>query len=294
VSILLDRLLLDIITTNSRKNHNSKGSKLMSTVYFSESCSRKEFVTQIMEVYHRSWQKATKVFVKPNVVSYELYPTTTHPEVLEAVLDRLSGREIVVGDAPAIDAGRSGRILQKSPLKKICDAHGAQFVNLYSEKMKTMQSMRGYKVKVSAVPLTCDYVISLPVLKAHGTVGLSSALKNQFGYLSKQDRLLMHCRIKNINKGIVEANVAVPTDLFIVDAIEIMKGAQECRHGGCPAKLGTMLGGTDPVSLDMFGLQLLRKLEPSLVDEKNPAMRYVEYASSIGLGKKVFEAKSLL
>jgi len=267
--------------------------KLMSTVYFSENTSREEFVNQIMKVFAARLQKAKKIFVKPNIVSYEPYPTTTHPEVLDAVLKRLINHEIVVGDAPAIDAGKSSKILQKSPLKKVCDSHGLKLVNLYSEKMKTIQSQRGYKVKVSILPLTCDYVISLPVLKVHGTVGLSGALKNQFGYLSRQDRLLMHCKVKSISKGIAEVNAAVPTNLFIVDAVETMIGAQECRHGGCPIKLNEMMGGIDPVSLDLFGLQILKRLEQKFEGKKNQALEYIEFASSYGLGKKDFEVERL-
>ena len=265
----------------------------MSTVYFSRNSDREQFVDQIFRIFAEPLQKAKKIFVKPNIVSYEQYPTTTHPEMLEAVLKQLHGCEYVVGDAPAIDAGRSGRILQKSPLNEICSRYGVRLLNLYSEKMKTVRSPRGYKIKVSTQPLACDFVISLPVLKIHGMVGLSGALKNQFGYLSRQDRLMMHCKIKNINKGIAEVNATVPTNLFLIDAVETMIKGQECRHGGCPAKLDTLIAGTDPVSLDLFGLQLLKKLEPKFEDKKNQALKYIEYASSYGLGKKDFVAKEI-
>jgi uncharacterized protein (DUF362 family) len=265
----------------------------MSTVYFSQNDDRQHFVDQISEIFAGPLQKAKKVFVKPNIVSYEPYPTTTHPEVLEAVLKRLAGCDVVVGDAPAIDAGRSSRILQKSPLSEVCERYNVKLVNLYSEKMKTIQSSRGYKVKVSALPLGCDFVISLPVLKVHGMVGLSGALKNQFGYLSKQDRLLMHCKVKSIAKGIAEVNVAVPTNLFIMDAVETMIKAQECRHGGCPARLNTMIAGTDPVSLDLFGLQILQRLEPKFEHTRNQALKYIEYASEYGLGMKDFTTREV-
>ena len=104
----------------------------------------------------------------------------------------------------------------------------------------------------------------------------------------------MHCKVKNINKGIAEVNAAVSTNLFIVNAVETMIGAQECRHGGCPAQLNTMIAGTDPVSLDLFGLQILKQLEPKFEDKKNQAMRYIEYAESYGVGIKDFEAKRLI
>ena len=265
----------------------------VSTVYFSQDGNREGFVDQIFEIFASSLHGVKKVFVKPNIVSYEPYPTTTHPEVLEAVLKRLSGCEVVVGDGPAIDAGRSSNILKKSALSEVCERYGVKLVNLYSEKMKTIQSKRGYKVKVSTLPFGCDFVISLPVLKVHGMVGLSGALKNQFGYLSRQDRLLMHCKVKSIDKGIAEVNAAVPTNLFLVDAVETMIKAQECRHGGCPAKLNTMIAGSDPVGLDLFGLHLLKSLEPRFAHKKNQALKYIEYASTFGLGIMDFVTKEL-
>jgi uncharacterized protein (DUF362 family) len=263
----------------------------VSILYFSQNGNREQFVSKIFEVFTPSLQKVKTVFVKPNIVSYEAYPTTTSPEVLEAVLKRLGGCEIIVGDAPAIDAGRSSKIIRKSPLNEVCSRYGVKLLNLYSEKMKTVKSTRGYKIKVSAMPSECDYVISLPVLKIHGMVGLSGALKNQFGYLSRQDRFLMHCKVKNLNKGIAEVNASIKTNLFIVDAVETMIKAQECRHGGCPAKLNTMIASTDPVSLDLFGLQLLKELEPKFEYKRSQAMKYIEYASKCGLGKKDFTTK---
>ena len=199
-----------------------KGGK-MSTIYFSRDCNRKEFTAKIMEIFSEHFKKAKKFFLKPNIVSYEPYPTTTHPEILDSILNQLSNREVTVGDAPAIDAGRSNKIITKSPLKQVCDSHGVKLVNLYSEKMQKVKSPRGYKLTISTLPLTSDFTISLPVLKTHFIVGLSGALKNQFGYLSKKDRLLMHAKIKNINKGIAEVNAAAPTNLFIMSPSHLLK-----------------------------------------------------------------------
>jgi uncharacterized protein (DUF362 family) len=262
-----------------------KGGK-MSTIYFSRALERKDFTIKIMQIFNEHFKKAKNIFLKPNVVSYESYPTTTHSETLETILKELSNRQVTVGDAPAIDAGMSNKIIAKSALKQVCDSYGVRFVNLYSEKMLKVKSPRGYGITISSLPSTCDFIISLPVLKTHFMVGLSGALKNQFGYLSKKDRLLMHARIKNLNKGIAEVNAAVPTNLFIVDAVETMFKAQECRHGGCTAKLGYMLAGTDPVAIDYFGLQLLQEVEPMFEENKQKAMRYIDYAESIGVGSK--------
>jgi len=265
------------------------GDNYTTTVYFSETSQRKEFTFKILELFKAPLEKARKILIKPNIVSAEPYPTTTHPEVLDAVLSRLSGREILVGDAPAIDLVSSKKVFEETPLKEVCDKYGVRLVNFYSEKMKSLSSSRGYKIRVSTLPFLCDFVISLPVLKFHKMLDLSGALKNQFGYLSRRDRFLMHCKVKNIDKGIAEVNAAVPPDLFIVDAVETMVKAQECRHGGCPAKLGVMMAGVDPVSLDCFGFDLLQKVESKLKGKTRESIEYMNYALDYGVGSNNFE-----
>ncbi len=259
-----------------------------SVVYYCETCNRRDFVVKILEIFKEQLETAKRIFIKPNIVSSEPYPTTTHPEVLDALLNRLSGHEIIVGDGPAVDAGRSAKILQNTPLREICTNHNVSLVNLYSAPMKPVKSKRGYSIRVSTIPLSCDFIISAPVLKVHNSCGLSGALKNQFGYLSRLDRVLMHTKLKNIQKGIAEVNVAVHTNLFIIDAVQTMVKAQECRHGGCPADLRVMIAGADPVSLDSFGMELLQKVEPELT-EKKANMKYIKYASDYGVGNTDYE-----
>jgi uncharacterized protein (DUF362 family) len=120
------------------------------------------------------------------------------------------------------------------------------------------------------------------VLKVHKQCGISGALKNQFGYLNKLDRIFMHAKIKDIHKGIAEVNLANKTNLFIVDAIEILTKAQECRHGGCKSKLNMMIAGVDPVALDTFGHKSLQRVDPTI--QKN--IKHINYAQKYGVGKK--------
>ncbi|MHC1587136.1 MAG: DUF362 domain-containing protein, partial [Candidatus Syntropharchaeia archaeon] len=73
-----------------------------------------------------------------------------------------------------------------------------------------------------------------------------------FGFLSKKERILFHTKIgkrraKDIHRGIAELNTIVLPDLFIVDAVYTLTGANEIRHGGKKRKLGYMLAGKDPV-----------------------------------------------
>jgi uncharacterized Fe-S center protein len=54
-----------------------------------------------------------------------------------------------------------------------------------------------------------------------------------------------------------------------------------------------MLGGSDPVSLDCFGLQLLERVEPAFKEMKQKCLKYIDYASEIGVGSKDFELTKL-
>jgi uncharacterized protein (DUF362 family) len=260
----------------------------LSLLYYRETRNRWDFVVKILEMFKGPLESAKRIFIKPNIVSSEPYPTTTHPEVLDALLSWLSSYKVIVGDGPAVDAGRPDKVLRNTPLRQICEKHSTRLINLYSAPMKRVKSKRGYTIKVSAIPLSCDFIISVPILKVHNTCGMSCALKNQFGYLSKLDRILMHMRLKDIQKGIAEVNATVPTNLFIVDAIQTMVKAQECRHGGCPAELGLMISGVDPVSLDCYGLDILQKVEPELKVKKS-RMKYINHASDYGVGKTDYE-----
>jgi len=53
---------------------------------------------------------------------------------------------------------------------------------------------------------------------------------------------------------------------------------------GIPAKLGYMLGGTDPLSLDVFGLQLLGQVDPKLKGKHYQEIPYLAHAADLAIG----------
>lgn len=265
----------------------------MAIVYWSKTDDRKEFVRKALEIFEFELGRAQTFLVKPNLVSSEPYPTTTHPEVLDAVLEFLSGKDVVVADAPAIDAGSSKKIVQNSALREVCDSRGVPFLNLYETKAKKFISPRGYRFHIFTLPLEKEVVISLPVLKTHNQCQMTGALKNQFGYLPRRERILMHLGMKDIHKGIAELNAAAKPYLFIIDAVQTFISAQEARHGGRIRDLGYMLAGTDPVSLDCFNLQLLQGVEPKLGGKSPEEIPYLKCSLDYQVGSKEFKAEEI-
>lgn len=252
--------------------------------FVKKTTDRRSFVVGILEEFKKELSLARRILVKPNIVSYEDYPTTTHPEVLAVVLDYLEGRDVAVADGMAVDILTTHHSLVRHPLSRVCEERGAPLFDLHRGEARTYQSPRKYSVSMNNLPKSFDFVISLPVLKSHAICKMTGALKNQFGYLCKSERIKMHTHLKDIHKGIAEVNAIAPAQLFIIDAVETLVGTNERRHGGKRAHLGYMLGGVDPVAIDSAGLKLLQMVDEKLWGLAPPDIPYLQYAHEYGLG----------
>jgi len=265
----------------------------MSVIYARKTQDRRSLVEDVMKIFEGELRQTDEILLKPNIVSHEGYPTTTHPETLRSALSYLteSGKKCIVADGPAFDAGNSSKIIDTHPLKEVCNEFNVPPINIYSHRMVTRKPPRGFSLKLSQIAIKSKYTISLPVLKTHFQCAMSGALKNQFGYLSRMNRIAAHIGLKNIDKCIAELNALVRPDLFIVDAVQTLLEAQEIRHGGESAPIGQMIAGKDPVSLDSYGLTLLQQLTHKLSSTAPNAIPYIRLAQEYGVGQTQYKLK---
>ena len=267
----------------------------MGLVYLQKTKNRKEFTIKALEKIKEGLVEAKKILLKPNIVSFEPYPTTTHPEVLETCLGFILnlGKEVLVADGPAPDAGNSQKIIEEHPLKKVCDKFQLPLVDLCSGPMKETKT-KVSELKISTIPFEYDFIISLPVLKSHEGCTITGALKNQFGLLAGKDRIMLHAAPwKDIHKVIAEINLIAKPNFWIVDAIQTIIVTNEIRHGGKAKELGYMLAGKDPVSLDVEGLKLLKTVDPDLKDKRPEDVLHLKYAIEFGAGEKEYNIENL-
>jgi uncharacterized protein (DUF362 family) len=249
--------------------------------------TKRGFVRNVFAHYSDTIKSGDTVFVKPNLVSDEPYPTTTDPQVLDVVLSFLSGHKVVVGDGPAYDyslRGEAGAAARDHPLLTVCRDHGVEWINLNRRRHVNRKAAYGLELALSDVPRSFDVTISLPVLKRHITCTITGATKNQFGLLDLSARMAMHRGLIDINKGIAAIAALEPCSLFIVDAVETLLVAEEARHGGQKALLGYTLAGTDPVALDSAGFDLLKSLDGSIADKTARDVTHLAYAADCGAG----------
>ena len=262
----------------------------MSVVYLSRSADRDAFIRTVFQRLEVQQKVAGKqVLIKPNIVSHEPYPTTTHPETLESCLRLLlpvAGR-ILVADGPAWDAEDSQSIVERHPLGRICDELDVLITDLLSDGTREVNT-QSLKLEVSQMVFECEFVISLPVLKSHSICEITGALKNQIGFLSPAEKRRLH-RDRDVHRVIAELNQSVKPDLYIMDAVQTLINTNEIRHGGQPETMGYMLAGTDPVSLDVAGLELIKEVEPKLRNKHFNDIPHLKHAVDLRIGEPRYE-----
>lgn len=143
-------------------------------------------------------------------------------------------------------------------------------------------------IAISDVLLSCDALINIPLLKTHGTSGISYALKNHYGTFDQPGRY--H---GNIDKALGALNtldaIRDRTRLTIGDALNI------CTHNWNNAVTGdSILMSFDPVAHDAVGMELFAEARTATGANAAAAAQkvaaWLEYAASLGLGKHALDA----
>jgi len=260
-----------------------------SRIYFTRNGNARAFLVKVVELHQEELKG--RILIKPNLVSNEPYPTTTHPELFKELLVLLKGRAgLAAGDAAAADLREPGETLKSHVLTRTAAEQGVKFYDFYQEEMLERKSGLGDLLRFSAIPSTFDLVVSLPVLKTHINVLVTGALKNQFGFFDRKERFRLHFSGNGLlERAIVGINQLAPARLFIVDFRETLLNSNEVRHGGRVSKGGWIFAGTDPVALDWFGFSLLKELEPKLSGKNPEDIPYLALARKSGLGNEKFE-----
>ncbi len=252
------------------------------------------FVRSVLARHADTFKGLRSVFIKPNLVSDEPYPTTTDPVVLDVVLASLSSYnlDVAVGDGPAYDyswRGKAGVISPNHPLCRACNDHSVEWINLNQRSHAKKRLVHGGELSLSTVPQKYDVSIGLPVLKRHITCTITGAVKNQFGLLDIRERGALHRASADLNESIAAIAATERCQLYILDAVETLLHAEERRHGGQKAFLGYMLASTDPVALDCAGFTLLHRRDRSLANLDVRDVTHLSYAADYGAGNMDYE-----
>ncbi len=205
------------------------------------------------------------VAVKPNIAfnSPPQYKATTDPIVVRTIVDlcyQAGASKVFVFDRTVSNPRLS---YVTSGIERAAEEAGAKVLyvdNVSSKLYKKISVAGGVYLKETLVNkyiLESDAFINLPVAKQHSTAGLTIGMKNLMG-ISGDNRSRWHW---DIHQAISDINMAVKSDLTVVDATAIM--TQRGPTGGSLSYLkdtDTIIASTGVAQADaettlLFGMQ---------------------------------------
>lgn len=212
--------------------------------------------------------------IKPNLILAKPSESgaTTSPELVSGVIEflrtnRFNNIKIMesswVGD-------RISRAFKVCGYDTISQKYNVPLVDLKKDETVEL-NIKGMSIKVAKSVLAVDYLINIPVLKAHCQTKLTCALKNLKGCIPDAEKRRFHTL--GLHKPIAYLNSIIKTDLVIVDGII---GDLTFEEGGNPVQMNRIILGKDPVLVDSYACELLG------YDRKE--VEYIGLAEKLGVG----------
>lgn len=212
-----------------------------------------------------------KVLLKPNILwggtrNMPPYGRVTTSTIVEYVLQVLHDRgctDIIIGEGaiPNKELGSTTvRGFDWSGIGKVAKRYGARLVDFNSEPYEEVQ-LENVGVKISKWAIECDFLIDLPVLKAHRQTKISLGMKNLKGCLALSSKKTFHRH--DLNRLIALLNMRVRPSLTIIDGIYGLERGPEFL--GTPHRMNVIIAGKDVFSCDMVGAEVM-KIKPDEVE----------------------------
>lgn len=216
-----------------------------------------------------------KIGLKPNLVIGKPASSgaTTHPEILEGIISYLQTRgfkDITIMEGSWLGENTE-RAFKVCGYQKLAEKYQVRLVDLKKDSVVHRPS-GDLTLQVCATALEVDYLINLPVLKAHCQTELTCALKNLKGCIPDGEKRRFHGM--GLHKPIAHLSAVLPTNLTIVDGI---CGDLTFEEGGNPVLMGRLIAGFDPVLIDSYAASLIG------LDPKN--IPYISLAAKLGVGE---------
>lgn len=214
--------------------------------------------------------------LKPNLVVAQPahWGATTSPELVAGVIRYLQDHgihRIVIMESSWV-GDCTAEAFQICGYEALSREFGVTLIDLKTDSFEEVD-IDGFKINVCRQPLTVDYLINLPVLKAHCQTKITCALKNMKGCIPDMEKRRFH-RL-GLHEPIAYLNKALRPNVTIVDGII---GDLTHEEGGNPVKMGRVIAGRDPVLIDAYVAELLGYGVSEIP--------YIEMAAKLGVGSK--------
>jgi len=215
------------------------------------------------------------VSIKPNLVVQgpASNGAVTHPEVVEGIV--LFLRDHGVKKIKIIESSWVGERTERA--FKYCgynDLAGKLDLPLIDLKSDSYTVLRhgNYDITVCDEALKTDFLINVPVLKAHCQTKMTCCMKNLKGCIPDKEKRRFHTL--GIHKPVAELNMLVKTGYCVIDGI---CGDLSFEEGGNPVTSNRIIAGRNPLLLDSYCAEL--------IGYKPDEIEYISYGREIGVGE---------
>lgn len=215
------------------------------------------------------------IALKPNLVlaspSYE--GATTSPQIAEGIIQYLLEHNLNnisimegswVGD-------RTSRAFELCGYEALSRKYNVPLIDLQKDTSRDI-AIGDMNLKICTKILDADYLINIPVLKAHCQTLFTCALKNLKGCIPNSEKRIYHSL--GLHKPIAYLSRALKADLNIVDALN---GDLTFEEGGNPVQMDRIIIGQDPVLTDSYC--------SSLIGYTKNDIPYLKMAEELGVGE---------
>ena len=242
--------------------------------------------------YGKNWQKTTydtlaasdiksylktgmSVSIKPNLVlpSPPSEGATTHPVVVEGIIQFL--HDFGIKNIQVMESAAAGyntiKAFKTCGYEFLEKKYGIVLVDLKNAPSRTL-SHSGINIQIAEAALDTDFLINVPVLKAHCQTRLTCCMKNLKGCIPENEMRRFHTL--GLHKPIAALASLLKVHYNVVDGI---CGDLSFEEGGSPVEANRIIAGRDPLLIDSYCA--------GLIGYKPEDIGYLNYGKQNGFGE---------
>ena len=239
-----------------------------------------------------------RILIKYNLNTANPYPASVDPQMLRTLVDlllKLGAAEISVGDCCTVSLIPTRNQVKKAGLPQAIG--GRAKLICFDELPWVTVPIEGEYLKSVTVPRVAwdaETIISLANLKTHYHAVFTGALKLAVGFMHPLERYALHR--DHLQEKIAELNLALQSDLYIMDARTVMiTGGPD--HGRT-VSAETVLVSDNPLALDIEAYKLIYRLKTEhgclegFMDDPF-SLTQLRHARDIGIGGSPWQGYAL-
>jgi len=210
---------------------------------------------------------AKKILIKPNLVEPQQPPITTPVGLVAALVEYIHGSEpeteIIIGEGCGSSVKNTWQVFEILGYTSLADLPHVTLMDLNESPLVLLQDPNCRRWPEMYLPEVVfeNFLISVPVLKAHSLAGITLTMKNMIGlappaHYQQGGHWKKASFHQEIHEAVYDLNRYRTADFTLLDATI---GMQEAHLWGptCDPPPNRLVAAYDPVAIDAFGCRLL-------------------------------------